>query len=271
MRWRRSAGAESLVPGPEDNWHQWRGPAADGTAPNANPPTTWDENTNVKWKAPLAGRGSAAVRSSGAIRSSCWRRSRLTARLIPQRRAKPDPKFTKRTAAPTNYYQFVVMSFDRETGKLRWERIANEQVPHEGHHDTHSYAGGSPTTDGRHLYVSFGSFGTYCYDLDGNLVWKRDLGLMNTRLGWGEAVTPVIHGDALLLNYDQEAGSFVICLDPQTGETRWKGPIGTRKTSWNSPLVVEHNGRTQVILNGTKRLRRTTTSKRENNSGSAAE
>src|SRR5437588_829353 len=82
--------------------------------------------------------------------------------------------------------------------------------PPEGHHPTHSYAAGSPTTDGRFLYASFGSRGIYCYDFDGNLQWQRDLGRMNTRFGWGEAVTPVIHGDALLVNWDQEAGSFLI-------------------------------------------------------------
>ena len=67
-----------------------------------------------------------------------------------------------------------------------------------GHHETHSYAAGSPTTDGQYLYASFGSFGTYCYDFDGNLKWSRDLGPLHTRRGWGEAVTPVIAGDSLL-------------------------------------------------------------------------
>ena len=95
------------------------------------------------------------------------------------------------TNPPTTYYQFIVLCFDRQTGKERWRHVAAEKVPHEGHHETHSYAAGSPTTDGKRLYVSFGSFGTYCYDLDGKLLWSRDLGRLHTRLGWGEAVTPV--------------------------------------------------------------------------------
>lgn len=248
-----TAGAETALTDSSENWHQWRGPTADGNAPHANPPVTWDENTNIKWKTPLAGRGSASpiVWGDRVFVLTAVKTDR-TIDLADQ--PKLDPKFTKRTKAPTNYYRFIVLCFDRATGTLKWERIANEQVPHEGHHDTHSYAAGSPTTDGRYLYASFGSFGTYCYDLDGNLVWKRDLGLMNTRLGWGEAVTPVIHGDALLLNYDQEDGSFVIRLDPRSGETKWKVDRD-EKTSWNTPLVAEHQGRAQVILNGTKRLR----------------
>src|SRR5439155_2745230 len=102
--------------------------------------------------------------------------------------------------------------------------------------------------------VSFGSFGTYCYDFDGKLQWQRALGRMHTRLGWGEAVTPVIRGDALLLNYDQEVDSALYCLDAKTGKTKWKADRN-ELTSWNTPLVVEHNGRTQVIVNGTERIR----------------
>jgi outer membrane protein assembly factor BamB len=106
----------------------------------------------------------------------------------------------------------------------------------------------------RSLYVSFGSFGIYCYDLAGNPQWQRDLGRMNTRLAWGEAVTPVIHENRLLLNWDQEKDSALICLDAGTGKTLWRTPRD-EATSWNTPLVVEHQGHTQVVVNGTKRAR----------------
>jgi outer membrane protein assembly factor BamB len=236
-----------------DNWHQWRGPDANGTAPKGDPPVTWDEKTNVRWKAPLEGRGSATPVVWGDrvfVLTAIDTGRPADAAALPR----ADPRFEKKTAAPRTYYQFVVLCFDRATGKQLWWRVATEQVPHEGHHPTHSYAAGSPTTDGRHLYVSFGSRGVYCYDLDGNLVWKRDLGRLNTRLGWGEAVTPVVHGDALLLNWDQEADSALLCLDARTGKTRWRADHD-EKTSWNTPLVVEHRGRTQVIVSGTTRIR----------------
>ena len=74
--------------------------------------------------------------------------------------------------------------------------------------------------DGRFLYASFGSRGLYCYDLEGKPQWQRDLGRMSTRLGWGEAVTPVVHGDSVLLNWDQEANSSLICLEAATGRTK---------------------------------------------------
>jgi outer membrane protein assembly factor BamB len=236
-----------------DNWPHWRGPEANGTAPHANPPTTWDEKKNVKWKASLLGRGSATPiiwDDEVFVLTAVETDRTATADELP----KPDPRYQKKTTAPNQFYQFVVMSFDRKTGKLRWKQTANEAVPHEGHHPTHSYAAGSPTTNGTYLYVSFGSFGNYCYDLNGKPVWKRDLGRLNTRLGWGEAVTPVIDGDSLLLNWDQEEGSALYCLNARTGETKWKTDRD-EKTSWNTPLVVEHKGKKQVIVNGTNRVR----------------
>lgn len=236
-----------------DNWPNWRGPLVDGTAPKADPPVSWDEKTNIRWKVPLPGRGSATpiVWGDQVFVVTAIKTDRIAAAgELP----KVNVNLEKKTTPPTNYYRFVVLSFDRNTGKLRWQHQANEAVPHEGHHASHSYAAGSPTTDGQRLYVSFGSFGIYCYDLNGKQLWKRDLGRMSTRLGWGEAVTPVVHGNSLLLNWDQEENSALYCLDARTGETKWKADRD-EKTSWNTPLVIDHKGKTQVILNATNRVR----------------
>ncbi|MGH9676015.1 MAG: PQQ-binding-like beta-propeller repeat protein, partial [Candidatus Acidiferrum sp.] len=223
-----------------------RGPSANGTSPHGDPPITWSANKNIKWKAELEGRGSSTP--------IVWRDQVFVLTAVPTERQaaaselpKADPQFKRLTKAPAIFYRFEVLSFDRATGKLRWRQTATEQVPHEGHHPTHSYAGGSPTTDGERLYVSFGSRGTYCYSLAGKPLWKRDLGRLNTRLGWGEAVTPVIHGDDLILNWDQEANSALICLDAGTGATRWKTPRD-EASSWNTPLVVEVQKRGQVVF-----------------------
>lgn len=248
--------AISLIPSllHADNWPQWRGPNANGSAaPTADPPVNWDEKTNIKWKASLAGKGSATpiVWGDQVFVLTAVDTGRVA---NPKDLPKIDPALAVKTTPPKTYHQFIVMSFDRQTGKLRWKQTAAEKVPHEGKHTSHSYAAGSPTTDGKRLYVSFGSFGNYCYDLDGKLLWSRDLGRLNTRLGWGEAVTPVIHGDNLLLNWDQETNSALYCLDPATGKTRWRAPRD-EVSSWNTPFVVEHQGQTQVILNATKRIR----------------
>jgi outer membrane protein assembly factor BamB len=241
-------------PGAADNWHHWRGPNADGSAPKADPPTKWDANTNIIWKAELSSRGGSTpiVWGDRVFVLTAAKTDRVAkADELP----KPEPRFEVKTNPPTNFYKVSALCFDRATGKKLWERVAAQMVPHEGHHETHSYAGGSPTTDGKFLYASFGSFGTYCYDFDGNLKWARkDLGPIHSRLGWGEAVTPVVTADALLLNYDQEADSRLIRLDPATGKTRWEVKREER-TTWSTPLVVDHAGKMQVVTNGTARIR----------------
>lgn len=240
--------------GAEDNWHAWRGPNADGSAPKADPPTKWDEKTNVAWKVELPGKGSATpiVWGDRVFVLTAVKTDRVAkADELPE----PDPRFNVNTRPPQNFYKFVVLCFDRRNGKKLWEKVAAEAVPHEGTHATHSYAAGSPTTDGKFLYVSFGSFGTYCYDFDGNLKWSRtDLGRLHTRLGWGEAVTPVVYENSLLLNHDQEADSRLYCLDTSNGKTRWEAKRD-EKTTWSTPLVVDHGGKMQVVTNGTTRVR----------------
>lgn len=237
------------------NWHQWRGPLATGFSPDGDPPTRWDDKTNIKWKAALPGRGSSTPIVWGDqvfVLAAVDTGKAAAAADIP----KPDPRYAKdkKTTAPKTYHDFLVLSFDRTTGKLRWQQTAVTLVPHEGHHPTHSYAAGSPTTDGKRLYVSFGSHGLFCYDLGGKLLWQRDLGTMHTRYGWGEGISPVVHGEALLVNWDNEAGSALFCLDAATGKTKWQVERD-EPTSWATPLVVAYRGKTQVIVNATNRVR----------------
>jgi outer membrane protein assembly factor BamB len=155
---------------------------------------------------------------------------------------------------PTNFHEFVVMCIDRKTGKTIWQRTATDQIPHEGHHQTGSFASASPITDGRHLYVSFGSRGIYCYDLDGKPQWNKDLGDLKMRMAFGEGASPAIHGDMLVLNFDQEENSAIIALDARTGDERWRVPRDEVST-WATPLIVEAAGRTQVIASGDNRVR----------------
>jgi outer membrane protein assembly factor BamB len=236
-----------------NNWPQWRGPLASGLVPKGDPPLKWDAKTNIKWKTPIPGHGSSTPIVWGdqiLVLTAIDTGREAAAADIP----KGDPNYQKRTTAPTTYHKFVILCLDRSKGNIRWQKTATEQVPHEGHHPTHSYAAASPVTDGKYVYASFGSRGIYCYDLKGKFQWKRELGRMNTRLGWGEGSSPALYKDSLIVPWDQESGSFVIVLDARNGKTRWKKGRD-EKTQWATPLVVEYKGKTQVILNGTNRVR----------------
>src|SRR5262245_4097012 len=230
-----------------DNWHQWRGPLSNGSAPHGKPAVKWDAKTNIKWKTEIPGLGSATPIVWGNlvfVLTAVDTGRQADSADIP----KANPRFEKKTQPPATYHQFIVLALDRETGALRWKQLAAEAVPHEGHHQTHSYAAYSPTTDGKSLYVSFGSFGLYCYDFEGKLQWKRtDLPRLDTRLGWGEGGSLVVHGDALIVSRDQEGPSFLCVLDKRTGVTRWKVERD-EVTTWNTPLVVDYKGGTQIIL-----------------------
>lgn len=238
---------------PLDNWMQWRGPLATGEAPRAKPPVTWDATKNIKWKTPIPGKGSATPIVLGDdifVLTAVDTERQADAKDIP----KIDTRLERKTKAPTTYYQFLLLCLDRQTGKVRWQKVATEQVPHEGIHPTHSYAAGSPLTDGKRLYVSFGSRGIFCYDLAGKLLWKRELGQMYTRLGWGEGATPAVSGDTLIVNWDHDAGSFIVALDARTGDIRWKVERD-ELTSWATPLIVPTKDVTQVIVSATNKVR----------------
>ena len=241
-------GAGATKPSPYvENWTQWRGPHADGHAgERARPPIQWDKEKNIAWVAELPGEGSATPIVYGNqvfVLSAVKTERKSTTAVINDERAKTTPD--------AMFYQFVVSSYDRRTGQVLWQRVAIEQVPHEGKHETNTYAAGSPTTDGQRLYFSFGSRGTFCYSLDGELIWKIDLGAMRTRNGWGEAITPTLTEDSLIINCDQEEGSFIAAIDKLTGDIRWKVDRASEVTSWNTPFVTTYEGKQQVIVNGT--------------------
>jgi outer membrane protein assembly factor BamB len=155
---------------------------------------------------------------------------------------------------PTNYHQFVVLCIDRNTGKTIWEKVAVDVVPHEGHHQTGSFASSSPLTDGNRLYANFGSRGLYCFDLDGNPQWQKDLGDMQIRFGFGEGSSPALYNGTLVVQWDHEGESFIAALDAKTGEEKWRKPRDEQST-WATPLIVEAAGKTQVITSGSNRIR----------------
>jgi outer membrane protein assembly factor BamB len=235
----------------EANWPRWRGPRMNGVATDANPPVEWSETKNVKWKVRLPGHGSStpvlwgdrlyvltAVRADG---------------LEP-----PLPAHARKAGeappAVETAQEFRVLAIDRASGTTLWERTAGKATPHEGKQENNSYASASALTDGEHLFAYFGSWGLYAYDLAGELKWKKDFGDMTTRGGFGEGASPALHGDTLVVNWDHEGQSFVAAPEKATGRELWRRDR-EEVSSWATPLVVEFEGRAQVITAGTNRVR----------------
>lgn len=148
----------------------------------------------------------------------------------------------------------MLICYDRESGKVRWQKVAREEAPHEGHHKDHGYASASPMTDGKHVLAYFGSRGLYCYDMDGNLKWEKDFGDMQVRGGFGEGSSAALHGDTVVVLWDHEGDDFIAALDKNTGKEKWR-QARDEPSGWSTPLITEYKGQMQVIVNGTNKVR----------------
>lgn len=259
---------------PTANWPQWRGPQADGTAPQATPPMEWSETKNVKWKIRIPG--------SGTSTPIIWGDKIFLTTAVPDD-AKPEgnsgsapvaaPKPQAAPATPekappggpggsgggggensATAFQFQLLCLDRATGGTLWTRTARDEKPHEGHHPDHGFASHSPVTDGIHVYAYFGSRGIHCYDLEGKLLWSKSLGQMRTRNAFGEGSSPLLTGDTMVINWDHEGDDFIVALDKKTGEEKWR-KTRDEITTWSTPLAVDFEGKTQIIVSATNRIR----------------
>ncbi|MES2696392.1 MAG: PQQ-binding-like beta-propeller repeat protein [Verrucomicrobiota bacterium] len=251
-------------------WPAWRGESGTGTAPGAKPPTKWGNEENLKWKTKSPGLGFSTpiiwqdkIFLLTAIETS--EDKATTGTTAPAQEAAPAPAPDKKGGkrgkggfggggAPTKFHEFAVIALERSTGKILWQKTARREVPHEGRHQTNSFASSSPVTDGERLYVPFGSRGFYCYDLQGNLQWEKDLGDMRTRGSFGEGASPALAGNALLVTWDHEEKSFIVALDKKTGKELWRKDREER-SSWSTPLIVEVGGKLQAIVAATNRTR----------------
>ena len=226
-------------------WPHWRGPNENGLVDQGDPPVEWSETRNIRWKVKIPGLGHATPIVWG---------DRIFVQTAVQTDKEVEAAEPGGRQAPPYLFDFRVLALDRKNGKVLWERTVREAHPHEGLHQTSSFASPSGVTDGERLYAYFGSQGLYCFDLDGNLKWEKDFGKMRIRSSWGEGSSPTIYGNTLVVNWDHEGDSFIVALDKRTGKERWRNAREER-TSWSTPLVVEHRGKTQVVVSATSRTR----------------
>ena len=242
-----------------ENWPTWRGPDYMGISPEGNPPVIWSESENIKWKVKLTGDGS---NSSPIIwADKIFFQTAIETDKKGKTETPPDAdegngrrRTSQRGRKPTSVYKFNLVCLDRNTGRLLWEKTVCEVLPHEGHHRDHGFASFSPVTDGEYVWASFGSRGLYCYDLEGKHIWSKDLGKMTIRMSFGEASSPALAGNAVIVLMDHKGDSFIIAINKKTGETIWKKDRD-EGTTWTTPFPVEVNGKRQVVINATNFVR----------------
>jgi len=240
----------------DGNWPSFRGPSARGWEEGWPTAATWNVDTgeNVRWKTPIPGLAhSSPVIFGERLFVTAAVRAGEEAELRVGLYGDPSPV---KDDAPED---FVVFCLDKRTGEPLWERVAWHGTPKFARHPKSSYAASTPATDGEHLVVNFGTEGLYCFDMQGELVWKRELGDLDAGpynmqdVQWGYASSPEIYENKVLVQCDVLSQGFLAAFDLRTGEELWRTPR-TDVSTWSSPAIDARDGRVQVVCNGFKHI-----------------
>jgi outer membrane protein assembly factor BamB len=237
-------------------WPSFRGPFARGFVDDAETVQDWDMETgeNILWQTPIPGLGhscpviwgdkifiTTAISGSGE--------DYLKVGLYGDGDAVEDD----------SEHEFKLYCLDKNTGKIIWERLCHKGVPVVKRHTKASQADPTPATDGKHVLAFFGSNGLYCYDFNGDLLWRKKFGKMNAgpynapELEWGFSSSPIIHKGRVILQCDFLGDGFIACYDVSTGAFIWQVARDDVAT-WSTPTVFEKNGKTQIVVNGWKHM-----------------
>lgn len=221
-----------------DNWPGWRGPEGTGISSEKQFPTQWSAKQNVRWRIELPERGN----SSPVV----WGNKVF----ITQAREEKGVR--------------KLMCLDRSTGNKLWAQsvVYGKREPT---HRTNPYCSASPVTDGKHVVVSHASAGLICYDMAGKELWRKDLG--EQRHIWGNAASPVIYKDLVLLNFGPGPRTFLIALRLKDGANVWQhdepgGDSGEKQDggrgkwvgSWATPIIIDGSGGDQLLMSYPNRV-----------------
>lgn len=225
-------------------WPTWRGPNFDGVVVEGNPPLTWSETENVKWKVPVPDTSNSTPVVWGD------RLIFLSNEATAEDKRTPPPKDAGREIfmpVPAVPYRFNVVCLSRKDGSTLWTTKVAEVIPHEGYHPNTGFTSSSAITDGEYIWASFGSRGLHCLDMDGKIKWSVDLMEILSFRAFGECVTPAIAGDTIIVVGDHVGQSRIWAFNKLTGDKLWEKDRD-EDTSWSTPVMAMVDGRYQVIV-----------------------
>jgi len=217
----------------QENWTRFRGPNGQGISKATGLPVSWSSTENIAWKIDIPGEGW----SSPIV----WN----------------DHVFL--TTATEDGKNCHVIAVDRKTGNIRWDKLVFTQPAGQFKHEMNSYATPTPVTDGASVYAVFAGGGIVALDFDGNIQWiNSDLHFYSQH---GMGTSPILYGDLLLLAVDQSNREepkglgwqtpwdkgYLLALDRHTGKERWKGMRGSSRLGHSTPVIMQVNGKDQII------------------------
>ena len=239
------------------NWPSFRGSFAAGTADRLALPEGWDveSGVGVRFKTAIPG----LAHSSPIV----WRdRLFLTTAVSSTGGAsfKPGLYGSGDASEDRSVHEWRILCIDSSSGEILWNQVATEGKPKDKRHVKATYANSTPATDGEHVVAMFGSEGLFAYTIRGEFLWKRDLGRMDVgaydipSYEWGTASSPIIYEDKVIVQCDQQEGSFILAADVKTGEILWR-TARDELPSWGTPTICRNDGRAELVTNGSNFIR----------------
>lgn len=206
------------------DWLRFRGNDGSGVSTESVPTATeFSADKNMAWKIELPGSGaSAPIIVGDKVIVSCY----------------SGYGESRDNIGKMDDLKRHVLCYNKKTGEKIWQKDYESVLPEDNFSGMgvpeHGYASGTPTSDGKHVYVFFGKTGVVCLDLDGKPVWQQSVGKSSGRMRWGSGASPVVHGDVVIVNASDES-SALVGLDKNTGKEVWKNE-GISNV-WGTPVV----------------------------------
>jgi len=206
------------------NWAQFRGPNSSGLAEDCHGlATEFGPTKNLIWKTELPPGHSSPVLTSEAIFLTAFHGEKL-----------------------------YVLGIERRTGKILWQREVPKNRSEELH-KANSPASPSPVTDGKNVYAFFTDFGLIAFSTEGKELWRLPLGPFNNPMGLG--ASPILVDDKVVMNCDQESGSFLLAIDKDTGKVCWRVERPEFSRGFATPILYQPlSGVRQILVSGSFQL-----------------
>jgi outer membrane protein assembly factor BamB len=257
-----------VAPAVGADWPQYRGPSASGVDTSRTLPNSWNVETgeNVRWHTAIPG----LAHSSPIVMGD---RVYVATVISPKEAELKVGLYGDINAANDNDAQeWRLLALDKATGKVIWNTLGLKAIPKVKRHTKASHCNSTPATDGKYIVAIFGSEGLFCFDTDGKLVWKKDLGPMDSgyfaspTAQWGFASSPIIHDGKVIVLCDVQKGSFIASFDLRDGRELWRTPRKDVPT-WGTPTLGAKLRRARRSSPTAGTRRRAMTSPRARNSG----
>jgi outer membrane protein assembly factor BamB len=236
-------------------WPGFRGTNAAGVADGQGAAAEWDITTgkNVRWKTPIPGMATSSpiIWGNRVFVTTAVSAEDKTFRTGLYGDVKP--------VDDVSVHQWKIYALDRRTGAIAWEREVFAGQPKTKRHPKSSQANSTPVTDGKHVVAVFGSIGLLvCYDVDGTLLWKRDLGVIDSgwffdpTYQWGHSSSPILYRSSVILQADQQKGSYLAAFDLASGRPLWRVDRPDEISTWATPVIMNGSRGDELVTNGTK-------------------